>query len=860
VDFLHSKMIDLERYIEGRISKDESFIRRIEADIEKRKDIAPSDYIKYIIIARKMYETELIRKNDIIDMCTQLLLIKLKKDLKEDDEKIVKSFVKKILQGEIAINNIFRLRDIESVKYCVNIGNIYGDPIFEGTTQIRFANQTNHKEIKNIIEYLERIDTNGTAEITNMSARIYRILGYKRAENLLSGRYGPVDINVIQSMFRKEFYDMGLSSDDKYRPILNNEFLDLLFGEEGNKSGNSLINRYLTLNVVMKRIDDAKIESVNKELVSKLRFQELIIDDETKYTIEIDENLYNFLESIFGKTVRDINKEDLKEILGQMDFDKFRAGITNDNINDFVKLFLTDSTKTSEFKRCFSRRLGEYGYIFNNMNIVYNHLDILNEEYLRMIQNMSTLVLKISNVKVIGTLIKNISDLIAMRDIDFSIDPRLQEIAERSRNDRQFLVDSNVTWKQIVERSEEIFREQLKLQGKKFPNVSAERSGLQLSVIPPHSPDMQYDGYLVNRCIRPLGAADEEILPEGEGQRGKQSFLKYCATTEYAGGIEIRDKNGVLVGFSPILRNGNTLYIHGIEEAFSFDEQMRTNILELIKTWSERVIDVSRQEEGQGGISLVLISSMGQIPTTQLPQPKTRFRHFNIDGNWGNMYHNIEHLNFNPVSHHIIAGSGEFIEYPVKHTFSYPEDEVQRETFSREEISIIKAERYSQLVNRRMQLVSKGDLTEEERDELRSVSDELKKYKQVVKYAEKNARILIPKAKQIPYVGEVSDEDEVAAIRLMQGVNISKRMEVVRRQINALHKLNGCDEIDLEDVVIRSFVCGENWYIILTDDKEVISKNFNPDDAQHAKQKKIFDIEHMKMNNVANGIEISSND
>jgi len=287
---------------------------------------------------------------------------------------------------------------------------------------------------------------------------------------------------------------------------------------------------------------------------------------------------------------------------------------------------------------------------------------------------------------------------------------------------------------------------------------------------------------------------------------------------------------------------------------------MRTNILELIKTWSERVIDVSRQEEGQGGISLVLISSMGQIPTTQLPQPKTRFRHFNIDGNWGNMYHNIEHLNFNPVSHHIIAGSGEFIEYPVKHTFSYPEDEVQRETFSREEISIIKAERYSQLVNRRMQLVSKGDLTEEERDELRSVSDELKKYKQVVKYAEKNARILIPKAKQIPYVGEVSDEDEVAAIRLMQGVNISKRMEVVRRQINALHKLNGCDEIDLEDVVIRSFVCGENWYIILTDDKEVISKNFNPDDAQHAKQKKIFDIEHMKMNNVANGIEISSND
>jgi len=406
VDFLHSKMIDLERYIEGRISKDESFIRRIEADKEKRKDIAPSDYIKYIIIARKMYETELIRKNDIIDMCTQLLLIKLKKDLKEDDEKIVKSFVKKILQGEIAINNIFRLRDIESVKYCVNIGNIYGDPIFEGTTQIRFANQTNHKEIKNIIEYLERIDTNGTAEITNMSARIYRILGYKRAENLLSGRYGPVDINVIQSMFRKEFYDMGLSSDDKYRPILNNEFLDLLFGEEGNKSGNSLINRYLTLNVVMKRIDDAKIESVNKELVSKLRFQELIIDDETKYTIEIDENLYNFLESIFGKTVRDINKEDLKEILGQMDFDKFRAGITNDNINDFVKLFLTDSTKTSEFKRCFSRRLGEYGYIFNNMNIVYNHLDILNEEYLRMIQNMSTLVLKISNVKVIGTLIK----------------------------------------------------------------------------------------------------------------------------------------------------------------------------------------------------------------------------------------------------------------------------------------------------------------------------------------------------------------------------------------------------------------------------------------------------------------------
>ena len=103
---------------------------------------------------------------------------------------------------------------------------------------------------------------------------------------------------------------------------------------------------------------------------------------------------------------------------------------------------------------------------------------------------------------------------------------------------------------------------------KKFPDFSFEdeKSGLSFKVLHPRDKENLIWGYKTKCCFIPGGVADNY------GNRGK-SFVEYCATTGYAGTVEIGRENGNETGgfdvyeAFPVLVNGNVLCFHPGETA-----------------------------------------------------------------------------------------------------------------------------------------------------------------------------------------------------------------------------------------------------------------------------------------------------
>lgn len=273
-----------------------------------------------------------------------------------------------------------------------------------------------------------------------------------------------------------------------------------------------------------------------------------------------------------------------------------------------------------------------------------------------------------------------------------------------------------------VERAYDLSRQQENCKTKKFPDVRVENQEEQItcSTYSPQDRTIMTAGYKSGCCFRPNGNADSF-------GNDKKSLMRYCLTSEYAGGIKVEMPNKEsgemeLVMFSPILRNGNMLMIHSVETMQKDNPVILSKINQILEQYAMEVLEQSKEAEGPNGIQAVLITDLHE-------------HRFNLDRSKGTLtekfqLHNDASLdtytNLGSTTHHVLAKNAGVTEKDlnagdVEHSYEFSEQEEKSITaFSKEECQFIRqynlaSNEITRLVNDRKEMKEQGRTVEADR-------------------------------------------------------------------------------------------------------------------------------------------------
>lgn len=336
-------------------------------------------------------------------------------------------------------------------------------------------------------------------------------------------------------------------------------------------------------------------------------------------------------------------------------------------------------------------------------------------------------------------------------------------------------------------RAIELSRRMDNVKTKKFPNIKIEKDGYQLFVYEPHDRRILSAGYRSGCCFRPNGNADNS---------GKDnSLLNYCATTEYGGGVEIKDAQGETIMFSPLLRNGNVLMIHSIETKHSGNQQAMQTVHELLGEFGKRTIEESKRHGDS--IDFVTITDLHHLQKQYtkgvLPQ-ESKFTVYDGEQAFTSMYTNLdsnqmilEHTPGKTISDITYGSVAASYEYPIIDYYFINQ-------FSNEEREIIEVmkeleERIIDLSNQRF-IAKKNN-----QYELSNVLLlEIKQTKgEFLKYYKK-------------------------ALELRKGIDIFNKYKESNKMVAGINEQLGVEfQIDISELYN-----GVDWYIIITPDNKII--------------------------------------
>lgn len=504
-----------------------------------------------------------------------------------------------------------------------------------------------------------------------------------------------VNANMIDVLSNRETDYINTIPEEVLQKINKKHFrtiVSLLEGHyvEHDTIFNVALNMYLTLgysrcidllnpneNKNYGEIDDEKIKRIFTNInISDVTF----IEDGKGYVPLINETLINL---IFGSNYKIKNTpirnylndyEDKKEEINK----KIEKLMSKDDISEVDK----KAIKANYEKELRDYKIAIEEFFANNLSQAFYKWDVLEEEFLKK-QNKSKLDLKlnIEQVNQICKALKSIENAPVLEEQDALLSE--SSVFDYVGFDTQYT--SNI--ETVRQRTVELSRGMSKVKTKKFPNISLEKEGLYLRVYNPQDRDILSAGIRSGCCFRPNANADD--------QGKNKSLLQYCTNTPYGGGLEIVDKEGKIIMFSPLLRNGNVLMIHSFEtkEILEHEKQIA---FALLKEYSEKVIKESN--ENGDDISYVLMTDLhiDRIPdyaTIKLPEAK-KFKAFTeieeYDGYKG-MYTNLS-CNHSLLAHKEGKTFDEIIYGSVEKDYDYPKIIVPSKyvSISEEDIDIIK--------------------------------------------------------------------------------------------------------------------------------------------------------------------------
>ena len=365
-------------------------------------------------------------------------------------------------------------------------------------------------------------------------------------------------------------------------------------------------------------------ENILNEMFNNINLYDTLFEEKGNgYVPKLNEQLINI---IFGKNNK-IKNTPIRNFLNNYS-DKEEE--INRNIERLKKdLSLTPEereTKISEYQKQLETYKDNIKEFFKNIGKCFIEWDIIEEEFIKK-QNKSKLELKI-NISSILDILKNIKSI--RGDLDDVRDAKLIEsdVFEYVGYDTQYTTDPERAPLRAVTLSRQMEDKYIK----KIPNISISKGKYTIRVYHPQDRRLLSAGYRSGCCFRPNGNADNM----GENN----SLLRYCATNEYGGGVEIVDNEGNTIMFSPLLRNGNVLMIHSIETTHS---PIPSECNELLKEFADKVIDESTKNGDN--ISYVVITDLHYLDTSitegTLSTDK-KFKVYDPTGEYAGMYNNLD--------------------------------------------------------------------------------------------------------------------------------------------------------------------------------------------------------------------------
>lgn len=543
---------------------------------------------------------------------------------------------------------------------------------------------------------------------------------------------------------------------------------------------------------------------VLEKLFSKISLNDVILQKQGNGYIPIDNKV--LINLLFGANYKDKNTpiaiylSDYASLKVKLDAKieeiKNNSGLTTDEKNRLI-----DEVSAEYADSC-----NQINDFINNFGTIFNEWDILEEEFYKE-KNKSKLSIKL-NVAYCNSAIKKIESNRKRPTLEFIDEPLLNsDVFDYVGYDNQFVSDPA----KAPARAIELSRRMEKVQKKKFPNIKLERDGYTLFVYGPQDRNILSAGFRSGCCFRPRGNADNS---------GKDnSLLNYCVSTEYGGGVEVRNSKGETVMFSPLLRNGNTLMIHSIETKVSGNMEAMNVAHKLLVDFSKKV--VSESHRLGDSIDFVFITDLHNLNTeyTKSMVPVDfKFTIFDGEGKFNGMYTNLS-------SNHMILANKEGktvedIRYgAVDYSYTYPNvryDKFPPLQFTQEEMNVIET-----LLKLENEITKKSN----ERFEAKKNNDSDKSYSLLLE-------IKALKKEYLKIYKKLLDSKKF--------VNSYEQYKKVNFIINSIN-----EKLDIDiDFRISEVYYGLDWYVVITPENRIIA-NCLPEGASVLK-KTLKDIKELR--------------
>ena len=260
---------------------------------------------------------------------------------KFNDFNSVNTLLEDILSGKKSYLNLNYLNDCKSLYCATYIANIDSVDTSENITSIplNIMEKINKKHLREIISLLDNYHLKG--EKILLACNIYLSIGYERAKDLLNPNsnknYGPVNSSILKKMFLniKTVDIMFKEEGNGYIPVLNEEWINLIFGESY-KIKNTPIRNYLNNS-------QDKEEEINRLKMKIDNDLTLTISEKQDKLIKLNKQFEKYneeLNTFIGLCSSSFNEWDiiLEEFFKSSNNSKLKTKLNIAKVNELLKL------------------------------------------------------------------------------------------------------------------------------------------------------------------------------------------------------------------------------------------------------------------------------------------------------------------------------------------------------------------------------------------------------------------------------------------------------------------------------------------------------------------------------------------
>ena len=243
--------------------------------------------------------------------------------------------IDKILNKELKVETYIHMFSSKTERYVIKMGDILDSTLEEyiNTIPDEILDNLNAKHILKIRELTQIIEPD-YSKAAMLSIKMYCVIGFEKARELLTGIYGPITKEQLQEMFYNiSLIDIPFKKEGKkIVPDLNNTLLNLIFGANRNVT-NTPIRNYLNDNKEKKEEMSQKRAKINASVLEENEKQEQLnaIDEVEKKYIEENGKFFENLSQAFNNW--DIIEE---EFLKAKNREKLKIKLNSSRINKII--------------------------------------------------------------------------------------------------------------------------------------------------------------------------------------------------------------------------------------------------------------------------------------------------------------------------------------------------------------------------------------------------------------------------------------------------------------------------------------------------------------------------------------------